>query len=651
MNRFPEKLRSEGTLMYKSFSKEDFMNSSVLKKMVLPQHLENLVKAGHEIIVPESREQLLELALGGKENNQFDVCFDVPSMGSVREAYVVKCKNGIVANYDDIYMRRRDPDSMVIADHLPTDKVTHEERFGTSFDEIRQETFDWLAKQETLIFMPFLSGNSDLGLGYDSLLVLPANAAFFAAALADLQGFIPSAQVPNLFKPKAVVYVAPPFRHTHYEGKQVVVHNRLFDMHEVFSYNLYPGPSAKKGIYGVLLNIGEQEKWVTLHAATVRIITPYELRITIMHEGASGGGKSELLEQFHREADGNLLLGTNTISGEKYLIHVTDSCELHPVTDDMALCHPSLQNGSKKLVVTDAESGWFLRVDHIQKYGIAPDIERSTIHPKEPLIFFNIQAVPDATCLIWEPIMDTPEKRCPNPRIILPRTLMENHVDEPVEVDIRSFGVRTPPSTKEKPNYGIIGLFHVLSPALGWLWRLVAPRGFANPSIIDAGGMQSEGVGSYWPFATGKMVDQANLLLDQIVRTTSTTYILIPNQYIGAYHVGFSGQWATREYLSRRGGARFRPEALVDSRCPLLGSALATMKIDGQQISKGFLQVNYQPEVGNEGYDAGAKMLVDFFKSELEKYLTPDLKPLGRQIIEACLNDASVKDYQGFIQK
>ena len=55
------------------------------------------------------------------------------------------------------------------------------------------------------------------------------------------------------------------FRHTHFGGKQVVVHNRLPDLHEVFSYNLYPGPSAKKGIYSVLLDIGEQEGLSLIH--------------------------------------------------------------------------------------------------------------------------------------------------------------------------------------------------------------------------------------------------------------------------------------------------------------------------------------------------------------------------------------------------
>ncbi len=628
------------------------MISDAIKKMVLPNELMDIIKGfGGEIIVPESRAELLERALGGPDNTTFDVSYKLPKKDEViREAYVVRCKNGIVANYDDKYMRRRDPDSMVIADDLPTDKIRHEERFGVPFDEIRLDTFDWLKTQESLMLMPFYSGNADMNLGYASLLVVPANAAFFAAALADLQGFIPRSEIPNYFKPKAIVYVAPPFRHTTYDGKQVVIHNRLFDMHEVFSYNLYPGPSAKKGIYGVLLNIGEQEKWVTLHASTVKITTPYELTMTIMHEGASGGGKSEMIEHFHRTPDGKLKLATNLVTGEETLISITDTSELAPVTDDMALAHPSLQNDSKKLVVADAENGWFLRVNHITEYGTEPETEKRTIHPKEPLVFINMDANPGATCLLWEPIEDAPGVPCPNPRVILPRAFVETSVNSSVEVDVRSFGIRTPPCTRENPSYGIVGMFHVLPPALAWLWRLAAPRGFANPSIVDTGGMKSEGVGSYWPFATGKMVDQANLLLDQIIKTPNTSYVLIPNQHIGAYHVGFGGQWATREYLSRRGGAKFKPEVLVDSRCPVLGYALSSIKIDGYHISKGLLQVDHQAEVGKDGYDAGAKILMDFFKKEISRYLSPELKPLGRQIIEACVDDALVRDYVAFIK-
>src|SRR5690606_13433191 len=133
------------------------------------------------------------------------------------------------------------------------------------------------------------------------------------AGLADLQGMIPADDVPEGFCPRAIVYLAPPFRHTHCKGKQVVVHNRIGGLHEVFSLNLYPGPSAKKGIYGVLLNIGEREGWVTVHGSTVQVITPYDNILSIMHEGASGGGKSEMLQYAHREVDGRLMLGENVV--------------------------------------------------------------------------------------------------------------------------------------------------------------------------------------------------------------------------------------------------------------------------------------------------------------------------------------------------
>lgn len=622
------------------------MNKTVLDKMILPEALQQVLDTGVNVTVPESREELLTLALGGEENDYFEVGYDVPGKGFVVEVDVAKCKNGAAVNYKDKYMRRRDPDCMAIADDGDTDKKRYQDAYGEDFTPLRNETFEWLKTQE-LIVMPFMSGGKDLG--YESLLVTPLNTGFFAGGLADLQGFIPASQVKEGFKPKAIIYVAPPFRHTHFKGKQVVVHNRLEDMHELFSYNLYPGPSAKKGIYGVLLNIGEAEGWVTVHASTVKVITPYENVITIMHEGASGGGKSEMIEQMHKELDGRCLLGKNTITGEKLYLDLVDGCELHPVTDDMALCHPSLQNGSKKLVVQDAEDGWFLRIDHIKKYGTDPHYEKLTIHPPEPLIFLNLEGKPGSTCLIWEHTRDEPGVRCPNPRVIMPRRFVPNIVEEPVEIDVRSFGVRTPVCTKDSPSYGIIGMFHVLPPALAWLWRLVAPRGHANPSITDTQGMSSEGVGSYWPFATGLRVDQANLLLDQIINTPNTRYFLLPNQHIGAYKVGFMSQWVAREYIARRGSAQFREENLTHSRCSLLGYALETLKVDGQFVPKGFLQVEKQVEVGEETYDKGAEILVGFFKKELQKYLQSDLHPLGKEIIECCLRDGTIEDYLKFI--
>jgi hypothetical protein len=141
------------------------------------------------------------------------------------------------------------------------------------------------------------------------------------------------------------------------------------------------------------------------------------------------------------------------------------------------------------------------------------------------------------------------------------------------------------------------------------------------------------------------MVDQANLLLDQIITASSTRYVLIPNQHVGIYNVSFMPQWVSREYLARRGSAKFRPEQLVESRCNLLGYSLESLKVDGTFLRKGFLQPNLQPEIGNEGYDAGAKILRDFFKKELAKYMTPELNPLGRKIIECCLRDGKMEEY------
>jgi len=133
--------------------------------------------------------------------------------------------------------------------------------------------------------------------------------------------------------------------------------------------------------------------------------------------------------------------------------------------------------------------------------------------------------------------------------------------------------------------------------------------------------MESEGVGSYWPFATGKMVTHANMLLEQIIQTPRTRYTLVPNQHIGAWKVGFKPQLLMREYLTRRGNAKLRSDQYQEARCPLLGYELNYLTIEGAKIPSRFLQVHRQTEVGIEGYDAGAQILYGFFKKELQKFL------------------------------
>jgi hypothetical protein len=613
----------------------------------LPEDARDVLTSAPSLTIAGTVDELLELAVrDAGPDGYHTVSYDVPGKGMIDEAKVCRVRNGISANYLETYMRRRDPNCMVIGDHNPTDKPTYEQRYGESFDGMRAETLEWLKTQDLAAFF-FNAGMP--GKGTDAMAIAPANAGFFALGLAMLQGILDPNHLPENFEPKSIIYVAPPFRHSHLDGKQVVVHNRLPGMHELFSYNLYPGPSAKKGIYGVLLTLGEKEDWITMHCSAAQIITPYENRVGISHEGASGGGKSEMLELPHRQSDGSLLLGKNTLSGETRSLTIPQLCNIRPVTDDMALCHPSLDKGEGKLTLMDAENAWFVRVNHISQYGTDPHLEKMTIQPKEPLLFLNIDAKPGASALIWEHIEDAPGEPCPNPRVVIPCETVPNVHRGTLDVDIRSFGVRCPPCTSENPSYGIMGMFHLLPPALAWLWRLVAPRGHANPSIVQTQGMSSEGVGSYWPFATGRRLDQANLLLRQIQDTPRVKYILVPNQHIGAWEVSFMPQWITREYMARRGGAGFLADQVSPSRCTLLGWSPSSIVVEGRTIGSWFFKVDKQPEVGPEAYDKGAAILREFFLQELKQFLADDLDDLGRRIIECCFDNGSIEDYQNLL--
>ena len=257
--------------------------------IALPAELVDVIQNCKSLTVFNSTEELAVAATGGLENSSFDVSYEVEGKGLYTEAVVHRVKNGISANYTEAYMRRRDPDTMAIADKNPSDKERFKDRYNYEFDSLRTTTFDWLKDQDLALFF-FFAGRDGIGVG--GVAVAPSNAAFFAMGLSMLQQIVPVSDLTQEFKVQSVIYVAPPFRHTHFNGKQVVVHNRLENVHELFSYNLYPGPSAKKGLYGVLLAQGEKENWVTTHCSTVQVVSPYDNTTTFMHEGASGGGKS-----------------------------------------------------------------------------------------------------------------------------------------------------------------------------------------------------------------------------------------------------------------------------------------------------------------------------------------------------------------------
>ena len=188
------------------------MKEKVWKHWHLSKELKEVLEKAPNVILPEKRDELIELSVGGKDNLTYDVTYNVNGQ-DVIEAKVVKCKNGIAVNYQDPYMRRRDPNCMVVNNIAMTDKVTFQERFKKDFAPLRQETLDWLATNE-IILVPFMAGGSEYG--YPALMAAPKNAAFFAASIYDLQGMIAPEELKTNSAPLAIIYVARPFRHSHF---------------------------------------------------------------------------------------------------------------------------------------------------------------------------------------------------------------------------------------------------------------------------------------------------------------------------------------------------------------------------------------------------------------------------------------------------
>ena len=107
----------------------------------IPQSVQEILAACPKYTVASNRQQLFELATRDAVNGVHEVAYDVPGRGRVVEATVCRVKNGIAANYVEPYMRRRDPECMLIADDQPTDKLRFEDEFGESFEALRAETF------------------------------------------------------------------------------------------------------------------------------------------------------------------------------------------------------------------------------------------------------------------------------------------------------------------------------------------------------------------------------------------------------------------------------------------------------------------------------------------------------------------------------
>ena len=130
-----------------------------LKFFKVEQDISEVFDKAPSVVLPSSKEELFEMCFGETGKDVFTVEYKVNGK-IIKEAEVVRCKNGVSVNFFEDYMRRRDPHSMVIGDDFPTDKPTYKDMYGCPFDETRQQSLDWLASQD-LVVVPFMAGGKE----------------------------------------------------------------------------------------------------------------------------------------------------------------------------------------------------------------------------------------------------------------------------------------------------------------------------------------------------------------------------------------------------------------------------------------------------------------------------------------------------------
>jgi hypothetical protein len=147
----------------------------------VPVELRDVLDSCPGYTVAKTVDELIKLATRDADATGWqEVAFDVPGRGRVVEARACKVSNGIAANYLEEYMRRRDPDCMVIGDTKPTNKPTYRDRYNADFADLRQQTLAWLKTQKLALF-PFVAGGFVNGI--DAVVVAPENCGFFALGL------------------------------------------------------------------------------------------------------------------------------------------------------------------------------------------------------------------------------------------------------------------------------------------------------------------------------------------------------------------------------------------------------------------------------------------------------------------------------------
>lgn len=75
------------------------------------------------------------------------------------------------------------------------------------------------------------------------------------------------------------------------------------------------------------------------------------------------------------------------------------------------------------------------------------------------------------------------------------------------------------------------------------------------------------------------------------------------------------------------------------------------MTVEGQEIDPSLLDISLQREVGDKAVQEGAKILLNFFRKELQKfYENLHIEPLGRKIIDLVYkDDVKIEEFEALI--
>jgi hypothetical protein len=109
-------------------------------------------------------------------------------------------------------------------------------------------------------------------------------------------------------------------------------------------------------------------------------------------------------------------------------------------------------------------------------------------------------------------------------------------------------------------------------------------------------------------------VDQANLLLRQIVETPETRYVLIAEPAYWGVEGGIHGGVDCARVPGAAGQREVWREQVREAICPLLGYIPHQLRIEGSMIPRVFLAVEEQIQGGMDVYEEGARQWREFLR-------------------------------------